>query len=343
MKKVLVTLLVAVTAVLVWTTRQAPPVAAQATSDAAMSPLQLYEKVPLPGIEGRIDHFSGNGHLIFFSAVGMNAVGVENWFDGRLVKSFKGANEPQGVLYVPGFDKIVQAGSDGKVVIFDAKTYSLQKTIDLKEDADNLRWDANHKWVLVGFGEEEGGIAAIDPATNELVPKAFVKTGGHPEGFQIETKGNRVFVNCPDVGQVVLSVNRDTGEVTKWPIRDAKGNYAMALNEDDHRLYTATRKRPFLVILDTTDGHEVGRVPVVGEVDDVFFDARRKRVYVIGGEGFISVVQQVDPEHYKLLANVPTAVGGRTGYWYPAHDRLYVAVQPYGNQPGQIFGFEAED
>ena len=308
------------------------------------SPLQLYEKIPLPGLEGRIDHLSGNGRLILFSVVGSNAVGVENWFEGRLIHSFKAATEPQGVLYVPGFNKIVSAGADGKVLIFDAGSYTLQKTIDLGGEADNLRWDARHKWILVGYGEEDGGIGAIDPATNELLEHTVVKTGGHPESFQIETQGNRVFVNCPDAGQVVESIERDTGKMTQWPIKGAKGNYAMALNEPDQRLYTATRKRPYLIVFDTEGGREVARVPgIVGEADDVYFDAARKRIYVIGGEGFISVVQQLDAGHYKLIANVPSIVGGRTGYWYPQHDRLYVAVQAHGNEPAQLLGYEAQD
>jgi hypothetical protein len=98
-----------------------------------------------------------------------------------------------------------------------------------------------------------------------------------------------------------------------------------------------------LIVLDTESGREVARLPVVGESDDVYFDSGRKRIYVIGAAGFISVVQQVDPNHYELLANVPSAVGARTGYWYPQHDRLYVAVQAEGDKPAQLFGYEAED
>src|SRR2546422_8182139 len=82
-----------------------------------------------------------------------------------------------------------------------------------------------------------------------------------PESFQIETQGNRVFVNCPDAGQVVESIERDTGKMTQWLIKGANGNYAMALNEPDQRLYTATRKRPYLIVFDTEGGREVARVP----------------------------------------------------------------------------------
>jgi len=111
----------------------------------------------------------------------------------------------------------------------------------------------------------------------------------------------------------------------------------MALNEPDHRLFTITRKPPMLVVLDTETGKEVARLRAAGECDDVFFDASR------GGEGFISVFQQNDPDHYELVANVPSAIGIRTGYFFAKRDRFYVAVPAKGNEPAQVWTYEAED
>ncbi|HEV7514326.1 MAG TPA: hypothetical protein VGO27_21710 [Candidatus Acidoferrum sp.] len=39
-----------------------------------------------------------------------------------------------------------------------------------------------------------------------------------------------------------------------------RANYAMALNEEDHRLFTITRKTPMMVVLDTQTGKEVARL-----------------------------------------------------------------------------------
>jgi hypothetical protein len=117
----------------------------------------------------------------------------------------------------------------------------------------------------------------------------------------------------------------------------------MALNEADHRLFTVTRKTPMLVVLDTTTGKEVARLRAAGECDDVYFDEARKRIYVIGAEGFISVFQQNGPDHYELVASVPSAVGVRTGFFYAKRDRFYVGVPAKGSEPAQVWTFEAED
>jgi DNA-binding beta-propeller fold protein YncE len=307
--------------------------------------LQLEEQIPVPNVAGRLDHFTADAKRkrLIVSALGNNTVEIIDVFAGRVIHSISGVAEPQGPLYVPEFDKLFVADAgDGKLNIFDGGTYTLRKSIDLGADPDNVRYDAASKKVFVGFGEDDGGIAMIDPATEERVGEVF-KTGGHPESFQIEASGGHIFANVPDQGNVVESIDRKTGAVTKWPLKGLKGNYAMALNEEDHRLFTVTRKSPMLVVLDTQTGNEVTRLRAAGECDDVYFDANRKRIYVIGAEGFISVIEQKDPNHYELLENVPSTIGVRTGYFFSKRDRFYVGVPAKGSEPAQIWTYEAED
>jgi DNA-binding beta-propeller fold protein YncE len=318
-------------------------VSAQSARD--ILPLQLEEQIPVPGVAGRLDHFTADAKRkrLFVSALGNNTVEVIDVFSGKGIHSIKGLAQPQGPLYVPGVDKLYVANAeDGKLRVYDGATYTLRKTIDFGADPDNLRYDAASKMVFVGFGEDDGGIAMVDSATDERVGQVY-KTDGHPESFQVEAKGGHIYVNVPDAGNVVESIDRKTGALAKWPLKGLRGNYAMALNEDDHRLFTITRKTPMLVVLNTETGAEITRLRAAGECDDVFFDASRKRIYVIGGEGVISVFQENDPDHYELLANVPSSIGIRTGYFFTKRDRFYVGVPAKGNDPAQVWTYEAED
>jgi len=319
--------------------------AAAQTQGRELLPLQLEEQIPVPGVAGRLDHFTADAkrRRLFVSALGNNTVEVIDVFAGKVIQSIKGLAQPQGPLYVPDVDKLYVANAeDGKVRVYDGATYALRKTIDFGKDPDNMRYDEASKTVFVGFGEDDGGIAMIDPKTDERVGQVY-KTEGHPESFQVEASGGRIFVNVPDAGFVVESINRKSGEVTKWPLKGLRGNYAMALNEQDQRLFTITRKPPMMVVLNTETGNEVARMRAAGECDDVFFDASRKRIYVIGAEGFVSVFQQNDPDHYDLLANVQSQVGIRTGYFFVKRDRFYVGVPAKGSEPAQVWTYEAED
>jgi DNA-binding beta-propeller fold protein YncE len=319
--------------------RSAPAADKPSATGHELAPLQLIQRIPVPGVNGRIDHFTAypKRRLLIFAALGNNSLEIVNTFEGKVVQSIKGLNEPQGVIYVPEFEKIFVANAgSGMVNVYDGKTYALRKSIPFGEesDTDNLRWDEASKRVFVGI---VGGIAMIDAATEAHVGNDLKGSGGHSESFQLEKNGSRIFVNVPDDGGVVNVIDRKTGGLTKWELNGAKANYPMALDEADHRLFVVTRRPPLLIVLDTDTGKEIARVPVGGSCDDVYFDSERKRVYALGGEGFISVVQQNDPDHYSLTANIPTTVGLRTGIFFGTS--LYVAVPAAGLEPAQIWNY----
>ena len=324
---------------------QQAPVAPKAPT-REISSLQLQQEIPVPNVMGRLDHMSSDSkrRLLFVSALGNNSAEVIDTFAGRVVHEITaGLSQPQGILYVPDFNKIVIANAEnGKVNIYDGTSYELRKSLDFSPDPDNLRWDAANKLVVLGYGEDDGGIAFVDPQKEEQVGKVL-KTGGHPESFQVEQSGSHIFVNCPDAGNIVESIDRKSGEVTKWPLKGLRGNFPMQLDEKDHRLFTVTRKPPMLVVLDTQTGKEVARLRTSGDSDDLFFDASRNRIYVVGGQASISVVDMHDPDHYSQLERVPTTIGARTAYFFVTRDQLYVGIPAKEGQPSQIWAFGPQE
>ncbi len=321
------------------------PAKQAAAKPRTVPPLELEEQIPMPNVAGRIDHFTADPKRkrLILSALGNNTVEVIDVFAGRTSWTVKGLAQPQGPLYVPSVDQLYVANAqDGTVRIFDGASYTFRKSINFGKDPDNLRYDQATDTVFVGFGEEDGGIAKINPKTGERTGSVY-KTGGHPESFQLDASGQHIFVNVPDAGNIVESIDRHTAAVTKWPLNGLRGNYDMALDNMGHRLFVITRKPPMMAVLDTTTGKEVSRLPAAGESDDVYFDASRKRIYVIGAAGFLTVIQQDDPDRYHEIASIPTGVGVRTGYFFASRDRLYLGVPATGNEPAQVWTYEAQD
>ena len=339
MKKLYATLAILLSALAVFATRGMAPKAAAQEPAHELAPLQLIQRIPAPGVSGRIDHFTAypKKRLLIFAALGNNTVEVINTFEGKVIQSIKGLNEPQGVLYVPELSKLFVANAaNGTVNVYDGKTWAFRKSISFGEEADtdNLRYDEATKRVYVGI---VGGIAMIDAATEMKVGKELKGSGGHSESFQLEKKGTRVFVNVPDDDSVVNVIDRKTGELTKWRLDGIKANYPMALDEDDHRLFVFTRRPPFMVVLDTDSGKTIAKVPIGGSCDDGYFDAERKRIYALGSDGYISAIQQNDPDHYSLISNIPSAVGVRTGIFFG--NNLYVGVPTAGLEPAQVWNY----
>src|SRR5437762_8893027 len=81
-------------------------------------PLKLEKTIPLPEVQGRIDHMSldTRGQRLFVSALGNNTVEVIDIKEGKRIHSVPGVQEPQGVLYVSGNNRLfVASANDGTV------------------------------------------------------------------------------------------------------------------------------------------------------------------------------------------------------------------------------------
>ena len=310
------------------------------------SPLVLTGSIPLPNVQGRIDHMSldPKGRL-FISALGNNSEEVVDLAAGTRSRSIGSIPRPQGVVYCAEVNKLFVGSDEGKLYIYDASTFDLISSIDYGDDVDNLRYDAAKKQVYVGYGSgETGAIGIVDATTNQRLPKEF-KVGAHPESFQLESEGPNIYVNVPDLKQIAV-INRNTGAISRWRIA-FDSNFPMALDEDGHRLFVATRTPARLLVFDTTSGHMISALPCVQGSDDLFFDATRKRVYVTGGEGFISVFQQYTSEQYRLAAKVPSGLGARTSGYFgkgrKGFDLFYVAVPARANAAAEVLIYTVQN
>ena len=297
-------------------------------------PLHLEKTIELPDVQGRIDHMSIDvkGHRLFVSALGNNTVEVIDVQAGKRIKTISGLKEPQGVLYVPASDRLYVANAkDGSVRIFDGSSFQLLKTLDYGDDADNLRYEFEHKRIYVGYGS--GALGEID---NDGGKVAETKLGTHPESFQLEKGSPRIYVNLPKARKIAAVDREKHSVIGSWRTGMAFANYPMTLDEANHRLIVVTRFPARLLVFDTNAGKIVQSLSVVGDCDDVFYDQIRKRIYASGGDGSISVFEQQDADHYKESAKITTVKGARTSFFSPELDRLFLAVRRQGSQPAAI-------
>jgi len=335
-------------AVLSFACRSAPP---ENSAAAENSPLILTAQVPLAGVLGRFDHFTfdpAEPGRIFISALGNNSVEVINTVEGRAVHRIADIPEPQGIAFAIGLNKLFVASRKGKLYVYGGSDYKLIAAIDYNADVDNLRYDAPSKRVYVGYGDEDNAaIGVVDATTNQRLDEVY-KIGAHPESFQLEKSGPKIYVNLEDLKQVA-AIDRTTKNLTKWDLPSKFGeNFPMALDEPDHRLFIVTRTPPRLVVYDTNSGQVVATQPCVADVDDLYYDANHKRVYIPGGQGFIDVFQQKDADHYERLARIPTVIGARTaGYTArigkKGQDRLFLAIPSTPGKEAAVWAYTVQE
>jgi DNA-binding beta-propeller fold protein YncE len=311
-------------------------------SDAAeSSALKLVQTIPLPGVKGRFDHFAVDAKKgrVFAAALGNNTLEVFDVNGSERLKSVGGLNKPAGVVFLPEPNQIGVANArDGTFKLFDAVSYQLLNSLGSLDDADNLRRDPETKLIYLGYGD--GGLAVLDSGGRNKL--ADIKLSAHPEAFQLEAKGPRIFVNVPHAKQVAV-VDREKRTVTaNWPMEASQANYTMALDELNHRLFVGCRKPPRIVVVDTESGKSVTDFEISGDTDDLFFDAKRGRIYVSCGEGFLDIIQRRDGDHYERIAHQPTRAGARTCFYSPDLDRLFLAVPQRDDQEAELRIYQPE-
>jgi len=305
------------------------------------TPLKLVQTIPMPAVEGRIDHLSVDvkGQRLFVAALGNNTLEVIDLTQGKKIRSVSGMKEPQGVVYIPELDQVVVAnGDDGTVRTIDAKFFMTISSLTAGDDADNVRYDSAAGRVIVGYGA--GALGFIDIKEHKIT--STVKLSAHPESFQLEKSRPRIYVNVPNANHIAVVDSSKQTLITTWPVGQYRANFPMALDEAHHRLFVGTRSPAKLVIFDTESGKEITAVNISGDTDDVFFDQDNKRIYVSAGEGNIDVINQMDADHYQPAARIPTASGARTSLFVADLHRLFLAVPHRGAQQAAIRVYEVQ-
>ncbi len=313
--------------------------------DRDSGPLLLETSISLPDVKGRIDHFGvdAKGQRLFIAAVENHSLEIVDLKSGRRVHTIADLAEPQGVLYDDSTKHLfVACGLDGVIKMFDGITFQLLATVKFPDDADNIRYDARTKSVIVGYAgakqlrkraEGSGGLGFLDQEgkrTGDIVIDA------HPESFQLEQMGTRLFVNVPEKKEIeVIDLGHRT-VIARWPVTSAQNNFPLVLDESHHRLFTGCWYPPRLLVFDTETGKEVTSGEIAGKTDDLYYDSEKRRVYVLTGQGSIEVFQQKDPDHYERIAQYPTPPGTQTGLFVPQWGKLFAAVREQGGKSGEV-------
>lgn len=331
-------------------------------------PLKLSARIPLANVMGRMDHLAVDidGQRIFATAFDNHTLEVIDARAGKQIGTIHDLDEPQGAYYdAAGKRLFVASSGDGTAKVFNGTTLQLMTTAKLGEDADNVRFDARRSHILVGYGGEkflygkatreqgDGALGILD-LTGKVV--ARIPTAAHPESFQLEKGGNRVFINVPDKMEIQVADLATNKTIAHWPTAGCSDNFPMQLDETHHRLFVACRGPGSLMAFDTATGKQVANVKFDPDVfsDDMFYDAARGRIYVIGrasggaderapSAGFVEVFRQADPNRYEKIATLPTGWGAQTGWFVPEWSKLIIATRRQdATHPGEILIYDAQ-
>ena len=294
---------------------------------AADAPLALARTLGFRGVAGKLDHLEvdAKGQRLFVANKPNNTLDVIDLKTGEMVKQVAGQGKVSGVAYAADLDLIYVGNGAGTCNAFKGADYSLAFSAPAPK-ADNVHYDAASASLFVGQGET---LAVLDAKTG--ASKSIVKLPGAVHGFALDAKAGKLYavLTKPSVVAVIDLTKREVAD--QWPLTLSDAGSPCALDAASGVLFVGCPKKPMVVAFDTKTGKEVGSVAIPAGVDDVHYDADRKRLYASCGAGSIAVVEKT-AAGYAVTAKVETVKDARTCAY--AAGKLYLGVPLQEGQNG---------
>jgi DNA-binding beta-propeller fold protein YncE len=305
-------------------------------------PLKLIKTTSMPGFTGDFDHFGVDlkGSRLFLAAEEHKTVEVFDLRTGERTHSIEGFGHPLMMVYLPESNQLVVTDeADSAVHLVDCKTYTITETIKLGQGVDHGVLNPVNGYYYVENGGSPGSpthvLSIIDTKLFKHVGDVAGLPGRSNEGMAVNRQGEKLYVNLTgtdEVGVVDLATRK---LIARWPLPDAHEAHAIVLDEPNHRLFVASRKPAQFIVFNSDTGKVVASLPCVGVNSDMSLDVTHKRIYVTGSET-ASVFEQEDADHYRHIAEVPTAYRAKSSVFVPELKRLYVAVSGKGKPDAKL-------
>jgi len=248
---------------------------------------------------------------------------------GKQVGAIIKLNGVHGIAVANDINKaFISCGRDTAVVIIDLKTLEFIAKVKVSGiNPDAILYDAySHK--VFTFNGRSANATVLDANTHKVV--ATIPLEGKPEFSVTDGKG-KIYVNNEDKSSV-YSINTNTLQVEKkWSIAPGEEPSGLAFDKANQRLFSVTDK--LMVISDAQNAKVVTTVPIGENVDGVAFDPAKKRAYTSNGDGTVTVVQEVNPNEFKVVENIATQRGARTIAINTKTHRIYLPTAEFGPTP----------
>ena len=305
--------------------------------------LKLISTTPMPGFTGDLDHFGLDlkGNRLFLASEDQKTVEVFDLRTGERIHSIKGFGQPLTMAYLAESNRLIvtDGGDSDAVELVDCKDYKIISTLKLSEGVDHGVYNPLNRYFYVENGGGPDGkihvLSIIDTKSFKRVGEITGLPGNSNEGMVIDHEGKKLYVNLTGTDEIGIIDLNTRQLIARWPLPDAHVAHAIALDEPNHRLFTATRKPAQFIVFNTDTGKVVTTLPCVGVNSDMWLDVARKRIYVTGSET-ASVFEQRDADHYEHLAEVPTAYRAKSSIFVPELKRLYVADSGKGKPDAKL-------
>jgi YVTN family beta-propeller protein len=229
---------------------------------------------------------------------------------GKILGQIAGLRGVHGIALANDLHQgFISNGLNGSVTVFDPATLAVTATIKTGGDKpDAIEYDPATHIVVVSNGHSHN-VSLIDATTGRVTH--LIALAGNPESIAFDGRGHAL-VNLESHSSVAL-IELGTGEVLHdWPIGPGEGPTGLAIDQVTRRAFVSCGGNEKLVVIAADSGRVIAVLPVGDDSDGAAFDPGTRRAFSSNREGTLTVIQEDDADHFRVLENVKTAFGAKT-------------------------------
>lgn len=250
---------------------------------------------------------------------------------GKKLGEIDGLSGVHGIALADDLHKgFISNGRANTVTIFDPATLKVEQTVAVgAKDPDGIVYDPYSKRVFT-FNGDSANASVIDAVSGKLL--GHIALPGDPE-FPVSDGAGHVFDNIESRNALVEIDPRAMQVTATWPLKDCQHPSGLAIDTAHHRLFSVCQNK-VMAVTDATNGKAIASIPIGEGPDAARYDAQRGLVFSSNGRsGTLTVVKQVSPDRYTVLANVPTQQSARTMALDAASGRIFLSAAEFGARP----------
>lgn len=252
---------------------------------------------------------------------------------GNVIGDIPDTPRIHGIALVPrsqhGFT--TNAG-DSTVTVFDVQALTVLKKVRIPSGGlDGIMYDAaDDRIILTNHSRPIGTAVALDPTTGEITGIVQLEDNA-PEGAASDARG-RIFVNNEGTSTLQVIDGKSMTATASWPLAPCEGPTGIAYDPASNRVFAGCSK--LSVVVDPTTGKVVAAIANGDGVDALGWDPVQKLLYIPAGrDSSVTIAHQDSPDHYTVVATVPTMPGAKTITVDTVTHVAYLFQPEYGPAP----------
>jgi DNA-binding beta-propeller fold protein YncE len=285
-----------------------------------------YVDLPEHRASGGFDHaavHAASGH-VYVAHTANDAVDVFDPVSQRHLYSVPQLRGVAGVLVSDEAQLVISSNrAENTISIFGPGPDPQVLKVAVGVRPNGLAYDHVHRQILVanvGDPAIPGSHTLTVVAIDEGAVRVEIPVGGRTRWAIFNPEVQAFYVNIADPAEIVVVDARQPQSIARIFAIPSVGPHGLDLDPDSQRLFCACDSAE-LITLDARSGKVLGRNPLSGSPDVVFFDRVHKRLYVaVGDPGTIDVF---DAKSMGKLGTVATEKGVHTFALAPAGDEIY--------------------